>query len=295
MNHYRFVGLLLALPSLLMAAPHSIQVHGHRGARARFPENTIPAFKHALEVGVDALEMDMAVTRDGVIVISHDPRINPVICRRKDGAAMPEPAPLIHDLTLKQVKEYDCGAIRNPKFPDQDPVPGTELPTLAEVFAFVKSSKAPVASHVLFNIETKINPARPEETVSPEVFAKKVIDEVRKAGLLKRIILQSFDPRTLVEARKLVKDLQISLLIEDPKIDMVPAAKMIRANVVSPDFNLLTAEKVKALHDAKLSVLPWTVDRSEDWGRLIGWGVDGIITDDPEKLLQYLGERKLAP
>src|SRR5258706_2089316 len=128
-----------------MSAAHSkkILVHGHRGARAVRPENTIPAFEYAIKTGVDVLEMDMAVTRDNVIVISHDPILEAPIC------IGPQPRAIIHELTLAEVREWDCGAVRNPDYPKQTPVPGTKIPTLDEVLNLSKRGKFE------FNIETK--------------------------------------------------------------------------------------------------------------------------------------------
>src|SRR6266571_4402682 len=120
----------LAIPMVLRAetAP-KILVHGHRGTRARRPENTLPAFEYAIDQGVDVLELDVAVTKDDVAVISHDPLINVTIC------SGPNPGVAIRSLTLAELHRYDCGAKRNPNFPDQVPIPGTRVPTLDEIFA----------------------------------------------------------------------------------------------------------------------------------------------------------------
>src|SRR5271155_5053535 len=136
--------LILALAGLfLMPAAPRILVHGHRGARAMYPENTIPAFRYAIEIGVDFLEMDVAVTKDSVLVISHDPHINGEICTG------PHPGIAIHELTLSELRQYDCGTLKNPRFPKQQPVPGTCIPTLDEVLNLSR------LGNVQFNIETK--------------------------------------------------------------------------------------------------------------------------------------------
>src|ERR1700682_6377928 len=121
---------LLPATCLLIMTIHAaprILVHGHRGARALRPENTIPAFEYAIQPGADVLEMDVAVTRDNVLVISHDPEVNPVICHG------PRPTAIIRELTLAELRQWDCGALKNPNFPRQQPVPGTHKPTLDEV------------------------------------------------------------------------------------------------------------------------------------------------------------------
>src|SRR4051812_4066144 len=109
--------------ALTMAAANKILVHGHRGARAMRPENTIPAFEYAIAAGVDVLELDMAITKDNVVVVSHDPVLHPPVC------SGPKPSALIHELTLAEVRQWDCGAVRNPNFATQQPVPGTHIPT----------------------------------------------------------------------------------------------------------------------------------------------------------------------
>src|SRR2546426_284792 len=162
----------------------SILVHGHRGARAMRPENTIPAFEYAIQVGVDVLELDMAVTKDDVLVVSHDPLLNPEICKG------PEAPRAIRTLTLRELRRWDCGSLRNPRFPKQIPVPGTRMPTLDEVFALAPNGR------IEFNIETKIFEDHPEYTPAPEKFARLTLDCVRRNGLESRVILQSFDFRT---------------------------------------------------------------------------------------------------
>jgi glycerophosphoryl diester phosphodiesterase len=263
------------LSKVAFAAQLKPEVHGHRGARARFPENTLPALRYAAGVGVDYLEFDLGVTRDGVLVLSHEPRVNAEICA-------PSGNPLIHTLTLAELKKYDCGGTRNPKFPKQKLQPGTRIPTLDEVFTEFK------ASRVKFNIETKINPAQPDNTVSPAEFSKLVVQALQKYQLVTRTVLQSFDPRTLIEAKKLEPSLKTSLLVEDPKIDLLEAVKTYRPDIVSPDWHLLTAAKCKALHEAGVKIAPWTPNEPTQWKQLVEWGVDAIITDDPEALLSFL-------
>src|SRR5580658_3438181 len=168
-----------------------ILVHGHRGARARRPENTLPAFRYAIEQGVDVLELDVAVTKDNVAVVSHDPTINATIC------SGPKTGIAIRTLTLAELKEYDCGAKQNPSFATQVPVPGTHMPALDEVFDLGRGNT------VEFNVETKISADNPEWTPGPEAFTQLVLDLIRKHGIEQRVILQSFDPRTLRAMKKL--------------------------------------------------------------------------------------------
>jgi glycerophosphoryl diester phosphodiesterase len=265
---------------LAVSGMAQIQVHGHRGARAMRPENTLPAFEYAIAQGVDALELDMAVTRDNVVVVSHDPILKAPICTG------PRASAAIHDLTLAEVKQWDCGAKQNPAFPKQQPVPGTRVPTLDEVFDLAPKGK------FLFNIETKSFPDRPELTPPPGEFARLVLAVVRKHHLDNRVVVQSFDYRTLHAMRKLAPLIKLSALYEGPAPkDFVAIGKEGGADIVSPQFALVTPDQVKAAHAAGFKVLPWTANKSEDWVRLVAAGVDGIITDDPAALIAWLKTR----
>ena len=281
-------GVILMVLSIVSAGPaltagkSVILVHGHRGARARFPENTLPAFEYAIKEGVDALELDMAVTRDNVIVISHDPILEPPVCKG------PQETAVIHQLTLAQVREWDCGAIQNPRFSTQQTVPGTRMPTLDDVFRL-----APRGTFD-YNIETKIFPDKPEYTPSPEEFARMVLAKIREYKLEKRAILQSFDFRTLVAMRKLAPEIRLSALFErDQREFPAIAADAGSAGIVSPEYHLVTPAKVEAAHKAGLQVVPWTANEEADWARLVEAKVDAIITDDPARLIAYLKSKGL--
>ena len=259
------------------ANTNRILVHGHRGARAMRPENTIPAFEYAIKAGVDALEMDMAVTRDNVIVISHDPILEAPVCTG------PRPSAVIHELTLAEVRQWDCGAVQNPHFPKHQCVPGTKMPTLDEVLSLSTQG------NFEFNIETKSFPDKPRYTPAPEEFVRLFLEQVRKHHLEKRVMLQSFDFRTLVAARKMAPEIRRSALTEFDKRDFVAIAPDAgQAQIISPNYSLVTKEKVQAAHKAGLQVVPWTVNTPADWDKMIDAGVDAIISDDPAALIAYL-------
>jgi glycerophosphoryl diester phosphodiesterase len=243
------------------------------------PENTLPAFEYAIAAGVDALELDMAVTKDNVLVVSHDPELRAPVCTG------PTEKAVIHELTLAQVRQWDCGAKQNPAFAKQQAVPGTKMPTLDEVFALAPRGK------FLFNIETKIFPDRPEVTPPPEEFARMVLAAIRKHHLESRVVLQSFDFRTLHAMKKLAPEIQLSALYSGAPKDFVALAKESGAQIVSPVANLVTPEQVKAAHAAGLKVLPWTVNTPQEWERLVNANVDGIISDDPAALIAWLKEK----
>ena len=273
--------LLIVLAMMTTQAATRIQVHGHRGARARRPENTLPAFEYAIGIGVDVLELDMAVTKDNMVVVSHDPTLLPKICEG------PRPGAAIHDLTLAQLREYDCGKRRNPDFAKQQPVPGTRVPTLDEVFALAPRGDFD------FNIETKIFADKPQLTPSPDEFVRLVLAEIRKHRLEKRVILQSFDFRTLHAMKKMAPEIRLSALYEGPPKDFVDIAKEAGAGIVSPRYVLVTKENVAAAHRAGLQVVPWTADTPADWDKLIDARVDAIISDDPAALIAYLEKKNL--
>jgi glycerophosphoryl diester phosphodiesterase len=269
-----------------MTADYRPAVHGHRGARALRPENTLPAFELALELGVDVLELDLAVTKDDVLVLSHDLYASSVICQFDDGAEIPKDW-RFRDHTLDEVKELDCGARQNPRFPEQTPIPGTRIPTLEEVFELVKASGNET---VQFNIETKIKPAHPTWTPAPERYAELVVETFQKHGLVDRIYLQSFDHRTLRAARKLAPELRRVMLTSDNLVDFVALAQSEGAHI-SPDQDWITKPDVEALHAAGFEVIPWTANSPEEWQRLVDLRVDAIISDDPGGLIEFLKAR----
>ncbi|HEY1336897.1 MAG TPA: glycerophosphodiester phosphodiesterase [Bryobacteraceae bacterium] len=267
---------MLMLTALVSGAPR-VLVHGHRGARAMRPENTMPAFEYAIAQGVDALEMDMAVTKDNVIVISHDPILEPPVCTG------PRAKAAIRELTLAEVRQWDCGAVRNPRFLNQQTVPGARIPTLDDVFQLA------TRGNFDYNIETKSFPDQPQYTPPPEEFARMVLEKIRQHRLEKRVILQSFDFRTLVAMRKLAPEIRLSALTEtDSRAFEAIAKEAANAEIVSPEFHLVTREKVAAAHAAGVKVVPWTANTPGDWEKLVAAGVDAIITDDPAALIGYL-------
>lgn len=268
----------------LIAAPR-ILVHGHRGARAVRPENTLPAFEYAMAQGVDVLELDMAVTKDGVVVISHDPHMLRTICQGPEGETA------IHKLSFQQVWQWDCGALQNPAYPKQQPVPGTKMPTLEEVFDLVDASAR--GSGIQFNIETKIDPKTPDLAPDPATFARLVVELVRKHGMEQRVIVQSFDFRTLKEIRKLAPSIRLSALYEGPAKSFLEIASDAGngeriVEMVSPHFSLVTRERVHAAHAAGVQVVPWTANTPAIWRALADAQVDAIISDDPAALISWL-------
>lgn len=274
-----FIFLLAVAASFGAGPPTKIQVQGHRGARAVLPENTLPGFEYAIEQGADVIELDLGVTKDGVVVVSHDPVLRPPVCEG------PNPGAALQQLTLAEVRQWDCGTLQNPAFPRQRPVPGTRMPTLDEVLALAPKGD------FLFNIEIKISAATPELAPPPEEFVRLVVGEIRKHGVESRVIVQSFDFRVLHEMKSQAPQIRLAALYSGAERDFVEIAREAGAGIVSPEFRMVTAERVRAAHAAGLEVVPWTVNEPADWDRLIAAGVDGIITDDPATLIEHLRKR----
>lgn len=275
----KLVFMFLLMFGVLTAG--QILVHGHRGARALRPENTIPAFEFAIRAGADVLELDLAVTKDDVLVASHDPILNPEICRGPAGNAA------IRELTFAELSQWDCGSLQNPKFPKQVPASGARIPSLDQILALAGQG----SFH--FNIETKIFQDRPELTPTPEKFTQLLLEAIRRRKLESRVIVQSFDFRTLHAMKKLDPEIRLAALVEKEPVDFVHASRIAGAGIISPEQRLVTPERVRAAHAAGLQVVPWTANTAADWDVLIQAGVDAIITDDPAALIAYLKQNGL--
>lgn len=298
----------------------AFDLEGHRGARGLAPENTLAAFRRALAVGVTTLETDLAVTRDDVLVISHNPMLSRDLVRDADGRWLSADGPTIRSLTLEALQRYDIGRIDPAsgyarQFPEQRGVDGERFPTLVDVFALVKSHDKPVR----LNIETKIDPTRPDDTVDPTTFATLVVEAIRKARMEDRVTVQSFDWRTLVAVKRLAPGIPTACLtMQTADHDTVkPSATGASAwtagfdlrnyaqsvprlahaagcNIWSPLASNMTPADVGAAHALGMQVLPWTVNDTSVMARLIDQGVDGLITDYPDRLRNVMRDRGLA-
>jgi len=307
-------GLLLA--GTLGAPAWAFDLEGHRGTRGLAPENTLAAFRRALDIGVTTVETDVLITRDGVPVIAHDPYVNPELARAQDGRYVRGKDTLIRGLTLDELKVYDIGRLDPSsayarQWPEQSPADGERYPTLAELIDLLKASGKPVR----LNLETKLDPTRPAAAPPPAEFARIVVETLERSDFVERTTLQSFDWRTLVEARQLSPKLATSCLtIISNNFDNVrgifgrPSAWTAGFNFATYDTvprlvhaagcgtwsvyhgNLTPADLAEA-HALGLKVLPWTVNDPAIMERLIDWRVDGIITDYPDRLRQVMAAK----
>lgn len=253
-----------------------VEVQGHRGARAVLPENSLAAFRHALAAGVDVLELDLQITRDEQLVVAHDARIPPW-CSAREGDAF-------RSMTLAEVQALDCGSKTNARFPKQRAVPGEKIPTLAEVLALDDGK-------VRFNIETKSVPGELDLSATPARWAELLLNAIDAAKLRKRASIQSFDHRVLHEVKKRAKDVKLVALIDESLPNLVLVTRAAKADIASPNHLWITKDDVARLHKAKLRVVVWTVNEPKDWQRMLDIGVDGIITDDPAALIEWLKAR----
>ena len=299
-------------------APPPFDLQGHRGARGLRPENTLSGFAHALAIGVSTLEMDTGVTRDGVVVVSHDTSLNPDHTRDASGRWLEGTGPTIFSMSFADLQAFDVGRLRPgtayaARFPEQSAVDGERIPRLADVFDLVRKSGD---SEVRFNIETKIDPRRPDATPGAEAFAEALVREIRLAAMERRAMVQSFDWRTLRVVRTIAPAIETVCLTTQngdddnvglgnsrpsPWLDGLDAkdfegsiprlVKTAGAAVWSPDFTELTAQRVGEAHALGLRVIPWTANDPGDMERLIEMGINGLITDRPDLLRRVL-ERK---
>ncbi|HTL90955.1 MAG TPA: glycerophosphodiester phosphodiesterase, partial [Steroidobacteraceae bacterium] len=250
----------------------AFDIEAHRGGRARRPENTLPAFADALSMGVGTLELDMGVTRDGVVVVAHERGLYPDLTRTPEGHYIPAAIPFV-TLTLAQVKQYDVGEIRPgsayaARFAEQLAIPGTRIPTLAEVFALVRRSGD---RHVRLNMETKIDPNRPAESLDPQQFVGAVLDLLHREKFSDRVMIQSFDWRTLQLMQKQAPDIPTVYLTQqsgpnatvhaeapsawtagfDPRDHGGSVPRTIRAaggSIWSPDYGDVDARSIEEAH-----------------------------------------------
>lgn len=302
------------------AAGYALDLQGHRGARGLAPENTLPAFARALAVGVTTLELDCAITRDGVVVVSHDPALNPEITRGPDGDWLARGDFAINSLAYAELQRYDVGRIRPgtgyaQRFPDQQPVDGTRIPRLADVFALTRKSGN---RSVRFNIETKISPRHPDQTAAPDAFARALIAVLRKEGMAQRAAIQSFDWRTLAVVQKEAPEIPtVYLTAQQNFLDNIMAEQgaspwtaplhvsqfggsvpqMVKAAggaVWSPFYREVSPGNLREARELGLKVVVWTVNDEADMRRMIELGVDGIISDYPDRLRKIAAEKGVA-
>ena len=265
-----------------------MDIQGHRGARGLAPENSLPAFIMAAELGVTTLELDLVVSKDNQLVVSHEPFFSSVFCLDTYGNPIPEDSVInMYELTYEEIKQFDCGSIQNPRFPEQKQI-NTIKPLLSDVIDSVESySKGKNLSPLRYNIELKTK--KQTDAIfhpSPEIFSDLVFDLVKKKGILNRITIQSFDFRTLQYFKKEYPHVQLALLIENEQSWKTNIDSLgFKPEIYSPYYQLLSQEIVKEIQGTGMKVIPWTVNDFDELNKVLAWEVDGIITDYPDRAL----------
>ncbi|QNH63462.1 glycerophosphodiester phosphodiesterase family protein [Hymenobacter sediminicola] len=279
---------LLLLPALSTAAqPGTFDRQGHRGCRGLMPENTIPAMRKAQDLGVTTLEMDLGISQDKQVLLSHDPFMNADFVLRPDGRRITqaeEKQLRLYALPYAEIRRYDVGSLGHPKFPRQQKL-RTYKPLLAEVIdsaeAYATLKKLPAPR---YNLETKLSPAGDEVLhPAPEEFVRLLLPVLVAKGVLDRVTIQSFDPRTLEAVHRLYPALRTALLVENQQGLAKNLARLsFRPTIYSPAYLLVTPDLVAECHRQRIQVIPWTVNSADAIERLTKLQVDGIITDYPD-------------
>jgi glycerophosphoryl diester phosphodiesterase len=299
------------LPVDVEQIANKIDIIGHRGAAGLVPENTISAFQHACEIGVDAIELDVISTADHNLVAYHDYVLKPEITRTPNGKWLDSPGAAIKNLTLAKLKTYDVGRLKPGtryarRYPEQQPLDGERIPTLEEVISLLEARCDPATQ---LWIEIKTNPEKPDLTPAPATVADTVVRLVRKRNFSDRVRILSFDWRALVQVQKIAPAIAtVYLSLEGVRLNNIkpgqPGASPWMAGLDIDDFKGSIPQAVRAAggrywapyykhlrrgdlneaHEFGIRVFAWTPDKRSDMVRLIEMGIDGIITNRPDIL-----------
>lgn len=273
--------------------PVQFDVQGHRGSRGLKPENTIPAFLTALDLGVTTLELDVVISKDRQVVVSHEPYFNSAFSIKPDGSAVSkkeEKSLNLYQMNYADIKQYDTGSSGNPAFPEQEKLKAYK-PLLSEVIdraeAYRKAKNLPAFS---YNIELKSDPSEYDKSQpKPEPFSDLIVAILKDHVTSDRITIQSFDFAILKHWKQQINagmypNVRLAALVENMRsVEKNIEALGFTPDVYSPYFRLLTQDKIARLHRQGVRVIPWTVNQRDDMERLKKWGVDGLITDYPDR------------
>jgi glycerophosphoryl diester phosphodiesterase len=281
----------MSVPGTIIISPQTVNwdKQGHRGCRGLMPENTIPAMLKALDFGVTTLEMDAIITKDGQVILSHEPFFNHEITTKPDGSFIDEKDERsfnLYKMTYAEVKRFDVGMKPHPRFTQQQKLKAVK-PRLADmfdsVFRYMMTMRRLVP--IMYNIETKCLPAT-DNIYHPEPgpFVELLMKVIMEKGMEKYVTIQSFDFRSLQYLHQHYPDMQTAMLIEED--DKVPFEEQLKklgftASTYSPHYSLVTAGLVKQCHEKNMRLIPWTVNNKNEMERLKEMGVDGIISDYP--------------
>lgn len=284
----------LLLHSCMPALNPTPEVHGHRGCRGLLPENTVPAFLRAAELGVDYLELDVVISVDSQVIVSHEPWMSHRICTDPEGqpiTAENERTFNVYRMTAAEIRTFDCGGIAHPDFPDQEQR-RAHKPSLREVVEAVEEAALLGGGNPGYNIEIKSEPAHYGTFQPlPAEFVRLVLASIDSLGIADRTIVQSFDPAVLQALHVTRPDITLALLVENAdgmganlqRLGFDPA-------IYSPHFSQVDADLVARLRERGIQVVTWTVNKPEDILRMLDLRVDGIISDYPDRVLKLIEE-----
>jgi len=284
---------LLGFGFLSARAQTSFDTEAHRGGRGLMPENTIPAMLNGVRTGVRTLELDTHITADGQVVVSHDGFMNPIIMQKPDGsdiAKADEKRYILYKMTYADIRQFIEGVKDYPAFPQQQKIK-TYKPLLADLIDSVETYiKAHHLKPVHYNIETKSSPAGDGvENPAPAEFVKLLINVIKQKKVTKRVIIQSFDPRTLQVLHRQMPKVKTAFLMQTGDYDGGLKTLGFKPSIISPEQKIVTANMVAAAHKDHVQVIPWTVNDEDKMKTLINLKVDGIISDYPDRLVKLIG------
>lgn len=265
-----------------------VDIQGHRGCRGLFPENTLVAFEKAIDLGVHTLELDLAVSKDGIVVVSHEPFMSQTICSKPNGQPITQAEDRqfnLYQMTFDSIQQFDCGLLKHPNFPEQMKIAAAK-PSLTSVLAMTES----LNPNIKYNIELKADPNYDDIfTPKPAIFVNLVLEVIQKHAVVERTNLQSFDLRILEEIKRQSPNMKVAVLIDESESIWGKTTSLsFKPEIISPYFKLLDAKTVRNLKAENFEVIPWTVNQPEDMQLMIDFGVNGIITDYPDRLVKLL-------
>lgn len=273
----------------------NFDLQGHRGARGLVPENTVPAFLKALEYDVTTLELDVVISKDSQIVVSHEPWMNHHICTQPNGDSIAAAEAMsfnLYQMTYDEIQSYDCGKKGNPNFPEQQPQ-AVSKPTLKMVVNAVNEALKGSDKTIYYNIETKSQPLGDNKFhPEPAAFVTLLYAELKALGILEQTTVQSFDFRTLQVLQTLDKSVSTAALVWEKGTTLSGSLDTLgfTPNIYSPSHTLVDEALIREAAEKGVKVIPWTVNEKDKMKQMISYGVDGLITDYPDRAKALLDE-----
>lgn len=281
--------LFLLLFVNLISMGQSPVIQGHRGCRGLYPENSLPAFQHALEMGVTVLEMDVCLSADGQVVVSHEPYMNPLYASFPDGSPVLDASINLHQKSYAEIKSFDVGSRGNKLFPEQARV-STYKPLLSEVLALGEAFASKTGRKIYYNIEIKSEPSEygKSQPATVKEFADRVWTVISTHISPSVLTLQSFDFAVLKYWKTAINKGHISALVEKESPEQMLADLGFVPEIFSSSYRYLTKEQIDFCHARHMQVIPWTINTTAEMQKFSDWQVDGIITDYPNRAPQFL-------